>query len=548
MYTYYNYNTPISILSKQTTLINIFVLKSLIVYKKIMKKIIYLIICMLLANVTWSQDLHLGSSAAITTLPGGCVFVGGNVSVDASASLTTTSDATASGSFIVSGSTTGNITYKRYIEDTNWHLVSAPVKSQSIPSFVDAAAGNAVKVRSTTGNHAVAYYKNTNIAGMRWTYHNDSPVEENQEKLEDFNTGQGYSMKRTAAGDYTFTGTMANADVSVTIPKITTDGTHLWSAIGNPFPSFLTVSEISAANPDALDNGAFAFFYVWDGTSYVPDNLSSSLQLAPGQAFKVMARSNGLSFIFPKSSQKHNSGVATFYRPSTSTPTISVHLTKATSSKSASLEFLDTSTTGLDVGYDAGAYQDGAPSFSINTHLVSDSQGIDFTIQSLPTSFLESEVAIPLSINAGIDEEVTFSVDTNNLPDGISVYLEDTLNNTFTNLTDAPLTLKITAALSGIGRFYLRTSSGVLSTEDSLVGAFINLYKTSNGTVKITGLTAGSAATFSLFTILGKEVLATKFMAQNVQEISLPQSLSTGVYIVSVVSDLGTFHKKIIIE
>tara|TARA_B110000208_G_scaffold128231_1_gene155897 strand:- start:356 stop:2002 length:1647 start_codon:yes stop_codon:yes gene_type:complete len=548
MYTYYNYNTPISILSKQTTLINIFVLKSLIVYKKIMKKIIYLIICMLLANVTWSQDLHLGSSAAITTLPGGCVFVGGNVSVDASASLTTTSDATASGSFIVSGNTTGNITYKRYIEDTDWHLVSAPVKSQSIPSFVDAAAGNAVKVSTLTDSHAVAYYKNTNIAGMRWTYHNDSPDKENQEILEDFNTGQGYSMKRTAAGDYTFTGTMANADVSVTIPKITTDGTHLWSAIGNPFPSFLTVSEISAANPDALDNGAFAFFYVWDGTSYVPDNLSSSLQLAPGQAFKVMARSNGLSFIFPKSSQKHNSGVATFYRPSTSTPTISVHLTKATSSKSASLEFLDTSTTGLDVGYDAGAYQDGTPPFSINTHLVSDSQGIDFTIQSLPTSFLESEVAIPLSINAGIDEEVTFSVDTNNLPDGVSVYLEDTLNNTFTNLTVAPLALNITAALSGIGRFYLRTSSGVLSTEDSLVGSLIVVYKTSKGAVKITGLTSGSAATFSLFTVLGKEVLTTKFIAQNVQEISLPASLSAGVYIVGVVSDLGTFHKKIIIE
>ena len=147
-----------------------------------------------------------------------------------------------------------------------------------------------------------------------------------------------------------------------------------------------------------------------------------------------------------------------------------------------------------------------------------------------------------------MDEEVTFSVDTNNLPDGVSVYLEDTLNNTFTNLTEAPLALKITAALSGIGRFYLRTTSGVLSTEDSLVGAFINVYKTSNGTVKITGLTSGSAATFSLFTISGQEVLATKFRAQNVQEISLPASLSTGVYIVGVVSDLGTFHKKIVIE
>jgi hypothetical protein len=182
--------------------------------------------------------------------------------------------------------------------------------------------------------------------------------------------------------------------------------------------------------------------------------------------------------------------------------------------------------------------------------LVSDSQGIDFTRQSLPTSSLDSEVAIPLSINAGIDEEVTFSLDTNNLPDGVSVYLEDTLNNTFTNLTAAPLELNITAALSGIGRFYLRTSSGVLSTETNLVGGstIVNLYKSSNRTVKITGLTSGSAATFSLFTILGKEVLATKFIAQNVQEILLPANLSTGVYLVNIISDLGTFHKKIVIE
>jgi hypothetical protein len=180
--------------------------------------------------------------------------------------------------------------------------------------------------------------------------------------------------------------------------------------------------------------------------------------------------------------------------------------------------------------------------------LVSDSQGIDFTIQSLPTSSLDSEVSIPLSVNAGIDEEVTFSVATNNLPDGVSVYLEDALNNTFTNLTEAPLKIKITEALSGIGRFYLRTTSGVLSTETNLSGALINVYKTSNGTVKVTGLTSGSATTFSLFTILGKEVLATKFTAQNVQEILLPASLSTGVYLVNIVSDMGTFHKKIVIE
>ncbi len=499
------------------------------------------------------QDLHVGSGAVITTLPGSVLFVGSNVSVEKAASLTTISDATHSGSFIVSGSTTGNITYKRYIDDANWHLVSAPVTDQSIPTFVG-EAGNAVTQSETTSNYAVSYYNNTNAAGNRWTYHNTvDTAPENQETLTSFIAGQGYSMKRTAAGDYTFTGAMANADVSFTIP--TTGGsTHLWSAIGNPFPSFLAVNNAADAanllvdNVTALDD-SFAFLYVWNGASYDPIGLSSTaLQLAPGQAFMVKAKTDVETFIFKKALQNHNSGAATFYKSSASIPTISVHLTNGSANKSANLEFLDSATTGLDVGYDAGAYQDGTPSFSINTHLVSDSRGIDFTRQSLPRSSLDSEVAIPLSINAGMDEEVTFRVDTNNVPDGVSVYLEDTLNNTFTNLTEAPLKIKITSALSGIGRFYLRTSSGVLSTETNLVGALINAYKTSNGTVKITGLTSGSAATFSLFTILGKEVLATKFIAQNVQEILVPTSLSTGVYIVGVVSDLGTFHKKIVIE
>lgn len=420
-----------------------------------MKKITYLIFCMFLTNMTWSQDLYVGSGAAITTIPGGVLFAGSNVSVDGAASLATMSDATASGSLIVNGNTTGDVVYKRYVNDTDWHLVSAPLTSQSVPSFVGDGV-NGVPQSVSTSNYGVSYYKNTNTAGNRWTYHNTSPSAENQEILTSFTAGHGYSMERSAAGTYTFTGTMANADVSVTIPTTTTTCTHLWSAIGNPFPSFLplndaaNVANILADNVAKLD-ASFAFIYVWNGTSkeYDPIGLGgAALQLAPGQAFMVRAKSTSETFVFSKASQNHNSGVATFYISSTATPTISVHLTNGTLNKSADLEFLDSSTTGLDTGYDAGAYQDGTPAFSINTHLVSDSQGIDFTRQSLPTSSVDSEVSIPLSMYAGIDEEVTFSVATNNLPDGVSVYLEDTLNNTFTNLKEAPLALKTTSALS----------------------------------------------------------------------------------------------------
>jgi hypothetical protein len=216
-------------------------------------------------------------------------------------------------------------------------------------------------------------------------------------------------------------------------------------------PVPIDVANILADNVAKLD-ASFAFLYVWNGTSeeYDPIGLGGvALQLAPGQAFMVRAKSTSETFVFSKASQNYNSGAATFYKSSTATPTISVHFTNGVLNKVTNLEFLDSATTGLDVGYDAGAYQDGTPTFSINTHLVSDSQGIDFTIQSLPTSSLDSEVSIPLSINAGIDEQVTFSAATNNLPDGVSVYLEDTFNNTFTNLTEAPLELKTTVALSG---------------------------------------------------------------------------------------------------
>jgi hypothetical protein len=300
----------------------------------------------------------------------------------------------------------------------------------------------------------VSYYKNTNAAGNRWTYQNTSPSAENQETLTSFTAGHGYSMKKTTAGDYTFTGAMASADVSVTIPTTATTGSHLWSAIGNPFPSFLPLNDVAnilADNVAKLDP-SFAFLYFWNGTSkeYDPIGLGdAALQLAPGQAFMVRAKSTSEAFVFSKASQNHNSGAATFYKSSTATPTISVRFTNGALNKVTNLEFLDSATTGLDVGYDAGAYQDGTPSFSINTHLVSDSQGIDFTRQSLPTSSLDNEVSIPLSINVGIDEQVTFSAATNNLPDEVSVYLEDTFNNTFTNLTEAPLELKTTSALSG---------------------------------------------------------------------------------------------------
>ena len=189
------------------------------------------------------------SDGIVRVTPTAFVYAGAGVSIIAGGDVTIDSNAGNSASFLAPNTSTGvsigDITYKRYIADDNWHLVSAPVASQSIPDFVGDGV-NAVAQSGTTSNYGVSYYNNTNTPGTRWTYHNDTPTLENQEILTDFNTGQGYSMKKTAAagagGRWLGVG---GAGLSVTIPTTTTTGTHLWSTIGNPFPSFLPLNTAS---------------------------------------------------------------------------------------------------------------------------------------------------------------------------------------------------------------------------------------------------------------------------------------------------------------
>ena len=132
-----------------------------------------------IANVVWSQGLHVSSGEEFYVSPGNHVYVGGEIDVDASGTpgkLIVSSNATTSGSIIVEGnSPSGNITYQRYIDDTKWHLVAPPVVAvagYTIPNFV-ADAANAVNVKDTD-KYAVSYYKNTNLAGNRWVYHKTS--------------------------------------------------------------------------------------------------------------------------------------------------------------------------------------------------------------------------------------------------------------------------------------------------------------------------------------------------------------------------------------
>ena len=96
-----------------------------------------------------------------------------------------------------------------------------------------------------------------------------------------------------------------------------------------------------------------------------------------------------------------------------------------------------------------------------------------------------------------------FSATSENLPEGIKVFLEDKQTNTFTRLDELNASHKITttSAMNGAGRFYLHTAQSVLNTTDATLDN-VSVFKVNNS-LRIVGLQQGKAAV-KLFNVLGK--------------------------------------------
>jgi hypothetical protein len=510
-----------------------------------MRKIIFMGACLLGLGLAQGQELHIGTSGSLFVSAGDALYVNNNTVIDASGNLTIASNASSSGSLLISGNVTGNITYKRYINDTDWHIVSAPVNSQNINSFaIDAA--NAINVSGA--KYAIAPYVNTLAAGSRWEYYTTATAP----SAGSFNSGQGYTINRTSAGELTFSGGMATTDVNVTLN--TASGTHYWHSVGNPFPSFFPANNgangtnVLSQNASILDP-SYVALYLWDGSAYQEINhASSALHLSPGQAFMIRAKDDNEMFVLTESLQSHQSGNDNFYRNGNNdVPSIEVAVSNGTDQKTTSIKYFPNTTLGLDPGYDAGAYQDGTPSFSIDTHLVNDSQGIDFTLQCLPVGMYET-IRIPLSVRASANEELTFSAAIENLPTDMDVYLEDTVNNTIEKINGGTFHVQLNEAQQGIGRFYLRTSQTALSIDDILSNTAVSIYTTTRRNLRITGLENQGNVRVRMYSITGAVVYNNRLAQQQVLDLALSESLKRGVYVVEVSSEKGIQTKKIILE
>ena len=438
------------------------------------------------------------------------------------------------GSLIVSGTSSGNITYNRNIPTTNWYLVSSPVVGQDIDAFV-AAEGLA---SGTGSNVGLSDYNNTTPG---WEYYQNGAS-----GTGNFTSGDGRSIKLASTGDVSFTGTINTSDVTVAM----TSNSNGFNLVGNPYPSYVAGNENADGTNNILTiNSAnltenTLWFWNQSTDSYNQINqASAAFQIAPAQGFFVSA-TGSVNLSITEAMQSHQ-GTDSFQRLTTR-PEIELTLSNGTAIRNADIYYIEGTTTGWDNGYDSSIFGGVANEFAIYTHAVANGNGRNLGIQSLPPNNYENMI-IPLGINAEAGTAITIGATTNNFPEGINMYLEDKQDNSFTLLeADSNFSFTPENNLDGIGRFYLHTTSSVLSAADFDINTNISLYTSGNNNLRIVGVQKGTASV-QMYNILGREVFKTSFEGNGINDITL-NTIPTGIYIVKLATENGTLNRKIIIQ
>jgi hypothetical protein len=442
-------------------------------------------------------------------------------------------------SFITSGSVGGIETYFVHLPDDKWHLISTPFQQTINAAWVSAAGIATGNVNNT--NIAIGTYQNNTPNGVTgpWVYFKSTDA------ASAFTNGKGFSMKKLSKGMFIFNGNLVSGDKSINITTGTGTGSSSWNLIGNPYPSYINVDTFLTTNTTSLKD-AYEAVFVWNAETENYDAMTDGF-IHPGQAFFVNSNVASTNVSITASMLSHQRNINFYKSENKQFPKILLNFSDGTISKQTEINYLDGKTTGLDPRFDIGLFDGVAANLSIFTHLVTNNEGISLMRQTLPNSDFENMV-IPIGINAMAGKEITFSADATNLPDGLHLYIEDKINNSFTKLDDKDAIYKTatTDAINGVGRFYIHTTNSVLGAEDVVGLQHIGMYTTSNSNLRIVGLSAGQVA-LKIYSLLGKEVLNHTFQAEGVADITLPK-VSKGIYIIQLTTDNGSLNKKIILK
>ncbi|MEM5563976.1 T9SS type A sorting domain-containing protein [Psychroserpens sp. AS72] len=366
--------------------------------------------------------------------------------------------------------------------------------------------------------------------------------------------GTGYRTASDTPTGSTFE-FIGNVQTSTILTPITVGSSSDFNLIGNPFSSYIKLSDFLSDN-----NSEFSIFnsgvYGYDGAAFdgytiwnqAYSDANPTAVIAPGQGFLIASKPGGGTITFDATSRSIGTTDDFILGrvDNTNLAHLKLEMTNNVYAFTTDIYFNDNATLDMDPGYDSGIYQSEAPEFAIYSHLVANNSGLNLGAQAVNYDAIY-DVIIPLGVNANQGEQLTISILEHNIPEGIDVFLEDTVTNTFTLLNTSDYILTPNINVSGTGRFFLRFSAEALSTSEDNFETIQIYTTTSPKTLFVKGVLENNT-TLEIYDIQGRMILNSKLDTRsNSNQIDI-SGFTTGVYVVKLNNGNSQKSQKVIIN
>lgn len=354
---------------------------------------------------------------------------------------------------------TGNIVFKKNSNQLyryDYTMWSSPVADQNILFFSPLTASDRYfeyKYDYNGSNWIEAYFR---VNGQTTAF---APGKSYLIRMPNLlNDVPGYNTLTTAVEfEGKFTGVPNNGNINVNLSTLG----NLFTAIGNPYPSPISVSDFFAANSSVLDQAAG--IYMWrkknnsDATSYAVLTLagfvanpaiggganqaqfftgtSNSWVLAPGQGFIVKTKTGVTTPVlkFNNRMRRATPGATQGFLKEAQPKDISrVWINIAGDNDLAAqtaIAYMQEGTLDYDYGYDGSSLTNS----TINLYTLGGDK--NFAIQARPV--FEASDVVPLGYSAGAEGAYTISIDRSEgvFANGQAIFLRDNLLGTVTEIS-----------------------------------------------------------------------------------------------------------------
>ncbi len=475
------------------------------------------------ATRTLSGTLTIAASQKLNVPAGVDLSVTGTTTTNDGLVLKSPASLGASGSFLPSGSVSGNITAERYIPAyTNsadgWYFLSSPVAAQSIN-------GN-----FTPGTTYDVFRWDETVTSLPW-------INSKGNSFTTFTPGEGYLVSYFTGDTKSFTGALNQSSITLSDQSYTTASAwHGWHLIGNPFSCAILWNKTGGSW--GLSNVEAVAQIMNSGGTYTARTANQPIPAMNGFMVHVTGSTNSLTI--PTTARTHD---ATDWFKNGENTREKLMLTAASADNSTYVEtiiqFNKNATPAFDMDFD-GHFISGVETAPQLYTKVEEEQ---LCVNTLPQN--DETRTIPMGFVKGSSLNYTMNCSgIESFYSNVSIVLEDLKEAKSQDLRQSPV-YSFTAADGDNANRFLLHFGGAFAVNDLNNKEAIRIY-TANNNLYVSNSGGPLQGDVYVYNLMGQLMMQQQLTDGSLTRISL--NAPTGYYLVKVVTGEQVFTSKVFIS